>query len=58
MDELGALWAGEDLSMKYAAIAVSNKPNKIGKISNFFKLQTLLTNDFLEDYLLKGSDML
>lgn len=38
MDDFGALLAGDDLSIKYAAIAVSSRPNRIVEKSNFFNL--------------------
>ena len=42
IEDVGALWLGDDRSMKYAAIAVSNRPNRIVEKSNFFILRTVI----------------
>ena len=36
MDDAGALWLGDGLSIKYTAIADSNRPNRMAVKSNFF----------------------
>jgi hypothetical protein len=36
IEDLGALWPVDGLSMKYAAMAVNNKPNRMALKSNFF----------------------
>jgi hypothetical protein len=40
-EDLGALWPVDGLSMKYAAMAVNNRPNKIAVKSNFFMMDKL-----------------